>query len=159
HIFDHITRSVSALEHDITTGDGSNEIAALPGGKLWVAGSIYDPTTSSFHWGHGSGGPVVRLSTGDILEMGRLPCRIQMPDDEEVLCSSNLIGRHRPQATRLGSGRVLLTGGDDDNGLPLSSADLMDAGDDVVTGIGALAQGRRLHVATPLSSGDVLFLG
>ena len=62
-------------------------------------------------------------------------------------------------ATLLPSGKVLVAGGDDGSGVPLSSAELYDPASGTWTATGSMSTARYDHTATLLPSGQVLVAG
>ncbi len=67
--------------------------------------------------------------------------------------------RSAPTATRLGNGKVLLTGGAIGAGAPFASAELYDPAPDTFTATGSMSIGRIYHTATLLPNGKVLIVG
>jgi hypothetical protein len=62
-------------------------------------------------------------------------------------------------ATLLGSGRVLVTGGNGASAASLTSAELYDPVEDAWTSAGQMMVGRAAHSAVRLASGKVLIIG
>jgi hypothetical protein len=62
-------------------------------------------------------------------------------------------------ATQLSDGRVLVTGGLDDGGMPLKSTEIYDAPKDRWISAAPMAVARSGHVATLMANGDVLVAG
>jgi hypothetical protein len=62
-------------------------------------------------------------------------------------------------ATRLADGRVLITGGSSDAGLPLASAEIYDPNAGTFSAVGSMAYGRKFFTATLLATGKVLIAG
>lgn len=62
-------------------------------------------------------------------------------------------------ATRLQNGRILITGGIDNNNTPLASAEIYDPASRSFTATGSMSTGRWMHTATLLANGKVLVAG
>ena len=62
-------------------------------------------------------------------------------------------------ATRLYNGQVLITGGIDNNNIPLASAEIYDPASRTFFATGSMTTGRWMHTATLLASGKVLIAG
>lgn len=67
-------------------------------------------------------------------------------------------GRSHHTATRLGNGKVLVTGGRDNAGI-LSSAELYDPATNTWVSAGSMNTARLGHTATRLGNGKVLITG
>jgi hypothetical protein len=123
---------------------------------LRVAGCHYD-TNPAGPWGR------------QVTAPGAMSCGVEVAWDESTLkfpilvdpawttTGSMSVGREHHTATLLGSGRVLVAGGDDGTNI-LSGAELYDvSGTFAVTG--SLGTARVYHTATLLGSGKVLIAG
>lgn len=72
---------------------------------------------------------------------------------------SLVTGRYFHTATLLADGRVLITGGVDENGASLNTADILDPATGIIQATGAMTVGRSFGQAVLLSSGKVLVTG
>ncbi|MGZ3424885.1 MAG: hypothetical protein ACXVEE_43910, partial [Polyangiales bacterium] len=72
---------------------------------------------------------------------------------------SQLTPRVVPLAARVGSGKVLVAGGNGSAGATLSTTELYDPSTNTATAGPTMAVGRWNSVAIPLAGGDVLFVG
>src|ERR1700757_3813347 len=77
-----------------------------------------------------------------------------------AFAQSNLITpRSGHTATLLGSGKVLVAGGVDSNGVALASAELYDPVTKTSTATGSMSMAREHHTSTLLDDGTVLIAG
>ncbi|MET0405945.1 MAG: kelch repeat-containing protein [Cystobacter sp.] len=148
-------------------------------GRVLVAGGfntsseLYDPATRAFsttgsnlgtHRGHSA----TRLQDGRVLVAGgtsstsRPSAELYVPETGKWQATGRLTTpRFNHRAVRLRDGRVLVTGGFDreNNGTPLSSAELYDPATGTWSATGSLAQARGFHTLTVLENGRVLVAG
>jgi hypothetical protein len=118
----------------------SGHAAALLGsGKVLIVGGTYDTTKFS------------ALSSAAVFD----------PAGAGSFSYPNAMATARtgPTATTLPSGKVLVTGGEDWGGTPLSTAELFDPGAGTFANVGPLSVARAGHSATLLGSGRVLVVG
>ena len=77
-----------------------------------------------------------------------------------LLAQSNLTSQRAGHtATLLSSGQVLITGGVDQGGNPLASAELYDPSTKTSAATGSMSSAREHHTATLLLDGTVLITG
>jgi hypothetical protein len=84
---------------------------------------------------------------------------VQAAYGSSLTASGGKAPRSAHTANLLGSGKVLLTGGQDVNGQALASVELFDLNGGSFGALGSMTTARARHAATTLGSGDVLVEG
>ena len=171
------------------TGRELHTATLLPGGKVLITGGedakgyavtrseLYDPGTGSFsstgglsvgRYGH----TATALANGEVLIAGGE--RIDEDGFDVALSSAEIYnpstGRFRPAgsmhvarkhhtATLLRDGRVLVAGGEDNNGHALESAEVYNPGSGTFQTVGRMMSPHDSHTATLLGDGRVLIAG
>lgn len=183
-----VQSSGSSINPEITTGTLSvaregHTATLLQNGKVLVAGGrsgatifnsaeLYDPTTGTWiaapnfttpRFGHSA----VLLRNGQVLLIGGQgsgfldSAELYDPSDNSwkpALSSKLNVARVRATATLLGTGRVLITGGQNASGY-LRASELYDPATRVWTSVASLTDVRAEHSATLLNDGRLLITG
>jgi large repetitive protein len=171
--------SLTLLPHGgVLVAGGQEGFESPEGGRAWLAAAeVYDPgdgswsaTGSMVDARHSHTGTL--LSGGSVLVAGGIG-RGDSPGDTRLAsaelydpatgswtASGDLIeARDGHTATLLRDGAVLVTGGNDSDGLATASAELYDVGTGRWTPVGRMVRARTDHVATLLADGRVLVTG
>jgi Kelch motif protein/galactose oxidase-like protein len=130
----------------LTAGRFRHSAILLPSGKVLLAGG-----TSQV--GHYLNAPWVSVASAEVYD----------PTTGTFTSTGSMsVARNTFTLTALGNGRLLVVGGnveDGVNGIPLTSAEVFDTGSGVFTPTGQLLTGRDSHTATLLPTGKVLVAG
>lgn len=130
------------------------ETGALPAGLALGTGGVLSGTptaTGSF--------PIIVTAQDQFRQTGSQGFTIQIFAHGFKVTGSMGTPRVNHTATLLNSGMVLITGGTDNNGNALATAELFDPSSGIFSSTGSMASTRTNHTATLLASGQVLVAG
>lgn len=148
----------------------------LGNGKVLVAGNVdaelYDPATESFapaapYAALSRGSTATLLADGRVLFVGDDPAQLYDPVNNsfsitDSLSSAGLPGVDQQTATLLNNGKVLITGGSNDEVAPagrVAAAEMYDPATGAFTATSAMHSPRDAHAAVLLTDGKVLIVG
>ena len=186
-VYDPITYTSTTTVAPMAIDRGSHRATLLEDGTVLIAGGysssvggavssaeIFDPVARVFSptgsmLFERTAFTATRLGNGKVLIAGgnthdssEFPLQAELYDATAHTFSPTAgamaVGRHFHQATLLDSGKVLITGGANNDGV-VGEAELYDPDTDTFQPAGQLAIPRTLHTATRLSNGDVVMTG
>ena len=143
-VYDPGTGTFTEIVGDDGGGIFGHTATLLPNGKVLLAGGFVNSVWDYSDSVSGNGAGLYDSATGVFSGTGNMTAN-----------------RGDHTATLLANGKVLITGGADQDptGTGLASAELYDPSTGTFTQTGSMAVGRFLHTATLLQSGKVLIVG